>query len=240
MTTEAHMHVKLILVSPKYQINLGYIARVAKNFGIEKLHIVDPRAKVTGSTAIKYSKHARDLLEGAKTYKTLGEATAGCDFVLGTTGIWDKAKKRFNNAYLAEHAAYRLRKKAVLRGKKFTVALLIGRDDIGLTAHEIEQCDAVAFIQTNPKYPVLNISHALAILLYEFTKKGFETNYLQAGREKTSSDRKQMEVLFKTFEKLASTKKIRHKKSVNNAFRKIINEANPSMQEIHAIITALK
>jgi rRNA methylase len=39
---------RLVIVSPKYQMNVGYIARIAKNFGIEKLHIVKPRANIVG------------------------------------------------------------------------------------------------------------------------------------------------------------------------------------------------
>ena len=56
---------KLVIVSPKYQMNIGYIARIAKNFGIEKLHIVKPRANINGKKAIMFSKHAHELLENA-------------------------------------------------------------------------------------------------------------------------------------------------------------------------------
>ena len=52
------MRFKIIIVEPKYQINIGYIARVSMNFGIGKLYFVKPRAKLTGSKAIMFSKHA--------------------------------------------------------------------------------------------------------------------------------------------------------------------------------------
>jgi len=52
---------RLVIVSPKYQMNVGYIARIAKNFGIEKLHIVKPRANIVGKKAIMFSKHAQRI-----------------------------------------------------------------------------------------------------------------------------------------------------------------------------------
>ena len=55
------MKFKIIIVQPRYQINLGYIARVSKNFGIKQLFFVKPRTKI-GHRAIMFSKHARDLL----------------------------------------------------------------------------------------------------------------------------------------------------------------------------------
>ena len=78
---------KLILVEPKYQVNLGYMARVAMNFGVRRLYVVRPRAKLTGRDAIKYSKHARALLEGAKEYGSLDEALRGCGLVIGRVGV---------------------------------------------------------------------------------------------------------------------------------------------------------
>ena len=71
------MEVKVILVEPKYQINLGYIARTAMNFGVRRLFLVNPRTDPKGKTALMYAKHARSLLENARTYKSLDDATEG-------------------------------------------------------------------------------------------------------------------------------------------------------------------
>ena len=51
------------------------------------------------------------------------------------------------------------------------VALLFGRESDGLSNKEIEACDFTISIPANPDYPVLNLSHAVAILLYEVTKE---------------------------------------------------------------------
>lgn len=227
------MNFKIIIVEPRYQINLGYIARVSKNFGIKKLFLVKPRTRI-GSRAIMFSKHAKDLLKDAKIYRNLKDATRDCDVVIGTTGVHKKARISFKRIYLAEDVVKRLSK----LGKDKTAAILIGRDDIGLTKEEIEMCDMIAYIGTNPNYPVLNISHALGIMLYLLTQNSFKPVY----SEMQSSDinKKELEYLFKTFDKLTENKNIRNRKAVKSVFRRLVYLSQPSSQEIHALITALK
>ena len=61
MGSKMPFSIKVIVVSPKYQINLGYIARVCKNFGVKELSIVKPRAKLNGNKSIMFAKHASRL-----------------------------------------------------------------------------------------------------------------------------------------------------------------------------------
>lgn len=227
------MKFKVIIVEPRYQINLGYIARVSKNFGVTRLYLVRPRTKIS-ARAIMFSKHARDLLENARIYKDLDSAIADCDVVVGTTGIWRKAKISFKRIYLIDEVVKRLSR---MKGTK-SVAILIGRDDIGLTKDEIEKCDMIAYIGTNPQYPVLNISHALGIILYMLNQKNFRPMYDDMSNSK--ADRKEMEYLFKVFDKIAEKKNIRNRKAVKSIFRRLVYTSQPNRQEIHALITALK
>ncbi len=229
------MKLKVILVEPIYQVNLGYIARVAMNFGVEKLYIVNPRAKIKGKQAIMYAKHAAGLLAGAKIYDGIAKAVEDCDMVIGTTGIWKKARSNFGNVNMAETVAERLSKTA---GKDTVVGLLIGRDDIGLTKGEIGMCDMVAYIGTNDSYPVMNISHALAVMLYLLTRRHFSEIYLPLLKKGPKA--KEMAELYRLFGLGMKGKKIRDKKAVERAFRRIVRAAQPSEQEVHALITALK
>ena len=227
------MMFKIIIVQPRYQINLGYIARVSKNFGIKRLFLVKPRTRI-GQRAIMFSKHARDLLENAKIYPNLNSAISDCDVVVGTTGIWRKAKVSFKRVYLVGEMLKRISG----LGQNKRVAILIGRDDIGLTKEEIERCDMVAYIGTNPEYPVLNISHALGILLYLLNSKSFKPVYDDASSRKT--DKKELDYLFRLFDKITEKKRIRNKKAVRGVFRRLVYTSQPNAQEVHALITALK
>ena len=60
------MRLKVIVVEPRYQVNLGYIARVSKNFGVQRLFFVKPRTPLAGKRAVMFAKHGRELLESAK------------------------------------------------------------------------------------------------------------------------------------------------------------------------------
>ena len=225
------MGIQVVLVSPKYQINLGYVARVSKNFGISKIVLVNPRCKPTGIQAIKYSKHAVDLLKNARISRSLSEATSGT-FVIGTTGIWHKSEKAFYNIFPMDEFLKRFQK----RLKSRPVSLVIGRDDTGLTKEEMRMCDASVFIRTDPAYTVLNISHALAIALYELTKGRFDYGKIDT-RIASSSDRDELVRLFSI--DVRSNNKIRDKSSVIMAFRHIINRAVPTSKELSAVAIGL-
>ncbi|MGC9157288.1 MAG: RNA methyltransferase [Candidatus Micrarchaeia archaeon] len=224
---------KLIVQEPKYQINIGYVARVAKNFGLKQICFVKPRTKLLGVTAIKFAKHARGLLEHAKVYSSLQEAVKGCDMIIGTTGVWEKAKSHGKNVMTIDRLAKELSKR-----RHRCVALILGRDDIGMSKEELASCDAVAYIPADPKYPVLNISHALAIMLYELSKASL-ANIYQISKDLPT--RKELDLLFSEFEKMVCGKEnIRNKKEVSRVFRNLVLNARLSKKEVHALITALK
>lgn len=227
------MGLKIIIVEPKYQLNVGYIARVSKNFGIEKLFFVRPRAMLNGKKAVIYAKHAVDLLKSAKIYKDFGASILDCDVVVATTGIWRK-DPLFNRIYLLDDAVREIKKKY---NKDSKIGIIIGRDDTGLNRNELERCDMLLHIGSNREYPVMNISHALAVLLYAFTLNGFG---FYPGYKEEYADSKERKVLFSTFDKIISNKKIRNKKFVRNTFAKIVRRSQLNKQELHSIITALK
>ena len=121
-----------------------------------------------------------------------------------------------------------------------TVALIIGRDDIGLRREEVEKCDMLAYISTNPEYPVLNVSHSLAIFLYLLNREKLRTLHSNEKREDTFQ-KGEMDLLMGIFKKMISKKKaIRDKRAVMSIFRRIIRDTQPNRQELHALITALK
>lgn len=215
---------RVVLVEPKYQLNLGYIARVMKNFGVYSLYIVNPRCKIDGKKAVQYAKHGRDVLEGAIVVKSLDKAVSG--ITLGTTGVWRKSDGAFHK--IVQLDALR---DAGLRNRNVT--LVIGRDDSGLNRNEIAACDAVLFIAADERYPVLNISHALAVMLYELTiapKYNF-SKYL-AGDDSISA----LKRLFA--KRIKNDDYVRDKKAVSAAFAKVLNRSAPTVEEVNALMAA--
>ncbi len=222
-------NIKVVLVEPLYQINLGYIARAMGNFGIGDLSLVNPRCNHNGKEAIKYSKHAFPILKKAKVCKSIDDAVKGSTIVVGTTGLWHKSNASFFNVYTLSKA-----KKALRSGK---IALLIGRDDTGLTKEELQKCDLTIFIPADKGYPILNISHALAIILYELRKEELEndTDFSRAyaGEEQI----KGMSALF--WRSIKNRTDIRDKKAVMFAFDHVARRSMITKKEINAISIAL-
>ena len=162
--TEGFDNVYIVLVELKIPENVGFIARVAKNFGFGNLCLyrcrLDDRAYSTAS-------HARDLLDTAIQIDDLKSFLSKMNHVIGTTGITAGEYRYFRQpVFTPEDLAYFLKK----AGK---TAILFGREDFGLLSNEIEICHAVVNIPTSPVYPVMNVSHAAAVILYEVSKTNF-------------------------------------------------------------------
>ena len=150
----------VILVGPKFSGNIGLIARLMKNFGLSDLRLVD--AQPLKPQAWKRAMHGRDLLAAARYCKTLEQALEDIDYVVGTSGISSKHdKKHLRNFVRPAEFAGRIGR---IRGK---VGILFGRENYGLSVEELRICDLLVHIPASPVYPILNISHAVAIILYE-------------------------------------------------------------------------
>jgi tRNA/rRNA methyltransferase len=162
------MNLRVVLVEPMYDGNIGSVARAMKNFGFEDLVLVNPCS--IDDFGLAMASHARDVLDMARTVRTLEEALNGADLVAGTTG------KRMGNEQ--RHLRLHLRTPCLsprdlaekLDRHEGTIALLFGREDCGLTNEELMICDMVVSIPTSAKYPIMNLSHAAAVLLYELSR----------------------------------------------------------------------
>lgn len=151
---------RVILVEPKSEGNVGAVARVMKNFGVEELVLVRPPR--LGNEAKGRAMHAWDLVEAARHAPDFDDAIGGCDFLVGTSArIPLDERSHLRNPISARDLPSRL---ASMSG---TVGLLLGREDFGLFNEELEACDVLVTIPTTDQYKSLNLSHAAAVLLYE-------------------------------------------------------------------------
>ncbi len=214
-----------VLVEPKYQGNIGACARAAKNFGFEKMAIV--KGPKTGSEAKKYSMHALDVLKNAKRYKSFDEMLSDFDYLVACTGISAGHDENFKRIGCTPRELKQ--KMALMKGR---IGLVFGREDNGLTNEEIEKCDIVVTIPTDERYPSMNLSHALAVVLYELsdTEKG---KIRLATRKETS---KIEEMTGKLIDKTGMQKK----KTVGLIVRRILARAVLSGREAHTLAGLLR
>ena len=217
---------RVVLVEPEYEQNLGAVARAMKNFGFSELCLVNPKCAPLGFDAVKFSKHARDVLEGAKVCKSLAEATKGCKFAVGTTGV---LYRHWSETFRSPISVRELRK-CLLAQKQGNVALVFGNEGVGLSEKDISACDLIVTIPTNKEYPILNLSHAVSIALYELSGLpvlGFEP----AGE-------KEKERLMETFSLLVQryAKLMRNPRKVKIAFRRMVGKAMLTDKECASIL----
>jgi len=172
------MNLRVVLVEPKYDGNIGSIARAMKNFGFDNLVLVSPCSIDDFGRAM--ASHAKDVLEKAQNVSTLEEALNDTDLVVGTSGKRLGNEQRHLRLHLRVPCLSPKELSEKLDGKDGTVALLLGREDCGLTDKELAICDMVVSIPTSADYPIMNISHAAAVIFYELSQ-------VKAGETKLAS-----------------------------------------------------
>ncbi len=150
----------LVLVRPKEDGNVGAVARLGRNFGAHRLVLVAPRAAV-GPEARRRAMGGLALLTGATRTASLEEALVGADIVVGTT---DLSLGRSSSYLRRSMSPERLGE--IVRHAQGTVALVFGPEDNGLSREELARCDLLVHIPARREFPTLNLSHAVAVVLY--------------------------------------------------------------------------
>lgn len=217
---------RIVLVEPREGGNVGAVARIMANLGYEDLVLVEP-GSLEG--AYRRAMHGRRILKKAETAPDLQTAISDADFIVGTTAIPSVKEEAFHRHTLTPwDLAVRVQQ---VEG---TVALLFGREDFGLSNEDLDRMDALVHIPSRPEYPVLNLSHAAGILLYELYKAE-DVPALESPRPASGSEKERLHRTFGEF--LAATNYPAHKRRRTAVlFRRLLGRAAPSKWEFHALM----
>lgn len=216
---------EVVLVEPKIEGNIGAVARSMRNFGMDRLVLVNPCD--IGEEAVRRAKWGKDVLDSARIVGSLDDVLSSVDFAVGSSSIDTESEKKFARISVSpEELIDRIKD---LEG---LVALLFGREDHGLLKEEIAGCDLLVKIPANKEYPVLNISHAAAIILYDI----FRSEATKKGTREASGNEK--ELLHSHFRQLLDQIGYpEHKKERTlTMFRRMMGRAVPSKWEYHALM----
>lgn len=219
-------NIRIVLVETFHPGNIGAAARALKNMGLAQLWLVNPR-EFPSEEAESRAAGAKDLLQNARVVGSVEEAIADCQLVVGTS-----ARERSYDLPLQdlETAAAQIWEEA----QEGQIAILFGRETMGLNNREMLLCNRHLFIDANPDYPVLNVAQAIQLVCYELRRatRVIDDNNL----EPAPYPRQQEMVLF--FEHLESVlRKInfiipQHEGRVLDKLRRYFNRTRPEKAEM--------
>ena len=225
---------RFILVRTEYEMNLGSAASLMANFGQSPLYLVQPDCMI-GFTAKMYAKHAGNLLDKAVVCSTLAQATKGCTLVVGTTGVLRRHADAMRHPLMLEEFREKISAQKWKAGN--TIAILFGSEGNGLTESELRACDTLITIPTVHRYPVMNLSHALSVVLYALCGQKKKLSHI---REAASVGERQ--ALLDTFTRLMArySARIRDKEKTKLAFVRVLGRALPDQLETRGMLAVLR
>jgi TrmH family RNA methyltransferase len=155
--------ITVVLIEPEHPGNVGSVARVMANFGLKDLVLIRPKCKINDESR-RLAKNANYILDKARIngFNILGKY----DYLVGTTSKLGTDYNIPRSPMTPSQLAAKLKEL-----KKCNIALILGRESDGLRNNEVKLCDFMVTIPTSKSYNSLNLSHALAVLLYEIHKE---------------------------------------------------------------------
>jgi len=158
------MSIRIVLVGTTHPGNIGAVARAMKNMGITDLALVSP-AVFPHVEATARASGAVDVLQNATVVETLPEAIKDCVFVAGASArvralSWPSMQPRECAAKFVE-----LRQTGV-------VAAVFGPEQSGLSNADLDYCDTLLTIPTDPNFSSLNLAMSVQVFAYELLMAG--------------------------------------------------------------------
>lgn len=152
--------IRIVMVATTHPGNIGAAARAMKNMGVSELVLVSPKSFPDPEATARASS-AEDILAQTRVVSSVAEAVADCQWVVGASARlrsmqWPQVQPREMAEAVVDRANHNQ-----------TVAILFGRESSGLTNEELDYCQQLVHIPTNPDYSSLNVAAAIQLLCYE-------------------------------------------------------------------------
>lgn len=224
---------RVVLVRPHYAGNVGAVARLMANFGVNQLTLVAPFADPKSEEARRLSTHGEHLLDSARIVETLDEAVADCRVVLATSANVEGVYRTHNYGRPEEVLPQLV--EALSEGR---CALVFGPEPSGLSNAEIARCHGLIRILTDATYSSLNLSHAVGICLYELRKHWLAAQNISTHPSQKVAPFEDQERMFESLrDALAAVHFLWGTKadSLMHAVRHLIARAKPSPNEVRIL-----
>jgi tRNA/rRNA methyltransferase len=223
----------VILVEPQLGENIGAVARAMANFGLSQLRLVRPRDGWPSVQAKRSASGADRILDEARLFNTVEEAIADCNFLFAATA------RQHDQAKLVVGADEAARLAVPRVAAVETVAFMFGRERNGLENNEVGLADAILTLPINPAFASLNLSHAVAVVAYEWLKASGGELPFSTPEKSSPAPKEQLLAFFADLERELDRVEFfrppeKHATMTVN-LRNIITRMRPTQQDIHTL-----
>lgn len=232
--------VRIVLINTTHPGNIGATARAMKVMGLRNLHLVTPKTYPSAEATARASG-ADDILQRCVVHESLETALEDCGLVLGTSA-------RLRSLPMPVMDARAAARQAVSESATHETALLFGRERYGLTNEEMQRCNSLVNIPSNPEYSSLNIAQAVQIMGYELRLAamalcGGNIGISRPPEDWAPVDGVQMELLFEHLEQTLLDIGFLNPKQPRKLMmrlRRLFNRARPDQNEMNILRGILK
>ena len=237
------IELNFVLDNPTNPGNIGAIARTMLNFGLNDLRIIGPPREWTEETRNR-AKHAQDTLQRVQFHDSWESCMEDVSLIIGTSG-----KREFGDKVDFRHFLLPSEMKERLANVEGRVAVVFGEEGVGLTQEQLRKCDLFLTIPTWEGYPILNLSHAVNIIAYEWFGSLINSDRFgvdEALPRTVQTDRlldPELRRVMRESVKLVSKSVPRHSskhKGVESTLQRVLMRSLPDNYEAHRIIGVLQ
>jgi TrmH family RNA methyltransferase len=223
------LNLVVVLNNPQNLVNVAGVIRAMKNFGLRDLRLANPVEEVEARRIMGIAHGSDDIIKRLEIFDDLNSALADRTYVVAMSARQRAAKR---NMQWPREAA----KDLLAAAEEGLPALVMGREDRGLTNDELDLCHRVVTIPAAPDYAALNLSHAFAIMAYELYAAREETAFKPPRRESTPATNEDLEHFFaRADEALHAVEffKTRNTSHIMRTVREVAHRTPMDARELH-------
>jgi tRNA (cytidine32/uridine32-2'-O)-methyltransferase len=179
-------NIRIVLVRPASEGNVGATARAMLNMGLRDLRLVNP--KLDRYDPVRWMAHgAEQVLKDMHTVDTVAEAVADTTVVMATTG----RKRRWRSWPIKDPTeAARV---VLASASSSRVAVVFGPEDKGLSNEDLSACTHLARIPTDAAQTSLNLAQAVLLMSWEIRRLALEDLHPLPARSRVPATAEQVD-----------------------------------------------
>lgn len=225
-------NIRIVLVETSHSGNIGSAARAMKTMGLTQLYLVSPKQPID-EQALALAAGADDIVKNAVIVEDFDQAVAECSLVIGTSA----RLRHLQNTLLEPRACAEKAIEHVQIGK---VAIVFGRERVGLTNDELLKCRYHLTIPANPDYSSLNLAMAVQLICYELRMawlgmKSYEQEKPFSSIENNYPTAEELEYFFAHTEKVYQKLGFIQNQGVMQKLRRLYHRINIEKNELNIL-----